>query len=117
MPEPVIQALWQLIHGLEIIGANVLVLGFVFSTIRWLVDTSRHGAIEAVEGYRKTLGRSVVIGLEILVATTIIKTITLEPTIGGMSLLSCMIAIRMTLGWAMALELGGRWPWQKAYGQ
>ena len=117
MPEPVIQALWQLIHGLEIIGASVLVLGFVFSTIRWLVDISRHGAIEAVEAYRKTLGRSVVIGLEILLATTIIKTITLEPTIGGTGFRAIMIAIRMTVGWGLARELGGGWHWQKAYGQ
>jgi uncharacterized membrane protein len=52
--------------------------------------------------------------LEILVAATIIKTITLDPTLENMGLLAMMIAIRTALGWAMVLEMNGRWPWQKS---
>jgi uncharacterized membrane protein len=54
------------------------------------------------------------IGLEILVAATIIKTITLEPTVESMSLLALMVVIRTVLGWTMVLEMSGRWPWQRA---
>jgi uncharacterized membrane protein len=52
--------------------------------------------------------------LEILVAATIIKTITLDPTLENMGLLAMMIAIRTVLGWSMVLEMNGRWPWQKS---
>ena len=54
------------------------------------------------------------IGLEILVAATIIKTITVDPTLEGLGFLAFMVAIRTILGWTMALEMNGRWPWQKA---
>ena len=67
----------------------------------------------AVERYRQALGRVVLIGLEILVAAMIIKTITFDPTVEGMGLLAIMVAIRTILGWTMGLEISGRWPWQR----
>jgi len=51
--------------------------------------------------YRQSLGRSVLIGLEILVAATIIKTVIVEPSVKGMGLLVAMIVIRMLLGWKL----------------
>ena len=76
-------------------------------------DRRSQGAAAAIEGYRKAIGRVVLIGLEILVAATIIKTITLDPTFENMGLLAIMITIRTALGWSMALEMNGSWPWQK----
>ncbi len=113
MPEAVLQLLGLVVRWLEIIGGSALVFGFVYTTVKWFVEIRRDGAIEAVESYRKALGRAVIIGLEILVAATIIKTITVDPTVESLGLLVFMVAIRTTLGWAMALELNGRWPWQK----
>ena len=113
MPEAVLQLLGMVVRWLEIIGGSALVFGFVYTTVKWFVEIRRDGAIEAVESYRKALGRAVIIGLEILVAATIIKTITVDPTVESLGLLAFMVAIRTTLGWAMALELTGRWPWQK----
>jgi uncharacterized membrane protein len=112
MPDAIFQGLEALTQGLEIVGAGALVLGFVIATGHWFLGTRRTGAVPAVEQYRKALGRVVLIGLEILVAATIIKTITLEPTVEGMSLLAIMVVIRTVLGWSMVLEVNGRWPWQ-----
>jgi uncharacterized membrane protein len=103
-----------LVRGLEIIGAGALVAGFVVATGHCLLETCRQGPVAAVERYRQALGRAVLIGLEILVAATIIKTITLEPTVESMSLLALMVVIRTVLGWTMVLEMSGRWPWQRA---
>jgi uncharacterized membrane protein len=114
MFEAILQGLGVLARALEIIGAGALVLGFVIATGHWFLGTLRQGAVPAVERYRQALGRVVLIGLEILVAATIIKTITLEPTVESMGLLAMMVAIRTILGWAMALEMNGRWPWQRA---
>ena len=63
--------------------------------------------------YRQSLGRVVLIGLEVLVAATIIKTITFEPSLKSMGQLAGMVLIRTVLGWTMVLEMNGRWPWQK----
>jgi uncharacterized membrane protein len=113
MPDAVVQGLGMLVRGLEIAGAGALVLGFIITTVRWFLDTRRQGLVAAVERYERALGRATLIGLEILVAATIIKTITAEQTVGGMSLLAIMIVIRTALGWSTVLEMDSRWPWQK----
>jgi uncharacterized membrane protein len=98
---------------LEICGACFLILGFVFDTTRWKFQYIRQQESHtALVRYRQSLGRSVLIGLEILVAATIIKTVIVEPSVKGMGLLVAMIVIRMLLGWTTVLEVSGRWPWQ-----
>ena len=113
MPDEVLQSLKVLAQVLEIVGASAMVLGFVIATALCFRRSLQQGAIPAVNRYRRSLGRVILIGLEILVAATIIKTITFESTVEGMSLLAIMVAIRTTLGWTMVLEMNGRWPWQK----
>jgi len=114
MPEAVIDGLRSLAQILEIIGACALILGFVIATVRCVLQVNHLGATQAIAGYRRAIGRVVLIGLEILVAATIIKTITFDPTLENMGLLAMMIAIRTALGWSMVLEMNGRWPWQKS---
>ena len=98
----------------EIVGASALILGFIIVTVRCIFQVRTLGASTSYDGYRKGLGRVVLIGLEILVAVTIIKTITVEPSPESLGLLALMVVIRTILGWAIALEMNRRWPWQKA---
>lgn len=112
MPEAVIDGLRSVAQILEIIGATALIVGFVIATVRCVLQVNQLGATQAIQGYRQAIGKVVLIGLEILVAATIIKTIILDPTLENMGLLAMMIAIRTALGWAMVLEMNGRWPWQ-----
>ena len=58
MPEVVLQLLGLVVQWLEIIGGSALVFGFVYTTVKWFVEIRRDGAIEAVESYRKALGRA-----------------------------------------------------------
>lgn len=113
MPEVVIEAVHRLAQILEIVGAAALILGFVIATLHRLLKIGHLGLANAITSYRQAIGRTILVGLEILVAATIIKTITLEPTVEGVGLLAVMIAIRTGLGWSTFLEMNGRWPWQK----
>lgn len=113
MPDVVLQGLDALARWLQIVGAGALVLGFVIATGRCFRECASKGTSVAVNGYRQALGRTVLIGLEILIAATIIETITLDPTAEGMSILAIMVVIRTILGWTMSLEMNGRWPWQR----
>ena len=113
MLDAVIHELPFLTQTLEAVGATALIVGFVIATARCVMQISSQGAAVAIEVYRQAIGRVVSIGLEILVAATIIKTIALDPTFENMGLLAIMIAIRTALGWSMALEMNGSWPWQK----
>ena len=112
MPDVVLQGLDVLVKALTIAGAGALVLGFVIITIRCFQQTLRQGVKPAVAQFRQAQGRVILIGLEILVAATIIKTITLEPTMENLGILAIMVAIRTILGWTTALEMSGRWPWR-----
>jgi uncharacterized membrane protein len=114
MPDEVIEVLKVITRGLEIVGAGLLVLGFIVTTVRCIRQSLQDGMSSATEDYRQALARVVLIGLEVLVAATILKTITLESTVESMSFLAIMVVIRTTLGWTMVLEMTGRWPWQRA---
>jgi uncharacterized membrane protein len=113
MAEPLLYSISLLIKGLEIFGAIFLIIGFAIDTVRWFWHKRQQGSFDARHRYRQSLGRSVLIGLEILVAATIIKTIIVEPSVEGVSLLAGMIIIRTILGWTTVLEVSGRWPWQR----
>lgn len=113
MPETLVHVLETVTRWLEIVGASALILGFVIATVQLVRRARTAGPKPAYEAYRQSLGRVVLIGLEILVAATILKTITVDPTPEALGRLAVMIAIRTILGWTMVLEMSGRWPWQR----
>jgi uncharacterized membrane protein len=114
MPEEVRQLLGLVIRWLGITGASALILGFLVATIHGVLRYRREGAKPAIARYRQALGRTVLIGLEVLVAATIIKTITLDPTLRSVGFLAITVVIRTVLSWTTVLEIYGHWPWQKA---
>ncbi|MGB3483606.1 MAG: DUF1622 domain-containing protein [Mycobacterium sp.] len=62
---------------------------------------------------RQQLGRSILLGLELLVAADIIKTVAITPTWQSVAILAGIVLIRTFLSWTLELEISGRWPWQK----
>jgi len=113
MSEQIHSGLEILAQILEIVGASILVVGFVVATAIYMHLNVQLGALPALASYRKSIGRVILVGLEILVAATIIKTITVDPSVESLGLLALMIVIRTTLSWTTVLETSGRWPWQK----
>lgn len=113
MPEEVRELLSLVVRLLEIAGAGALILGFLVATLLFLRRYFREGATAAIARYRQSLGRTVLIGLEVLVAAAIIKTITLDPTLRSAGFLAITIVIRTVLSWTTVLEVYGHWPWQR----
>jgi uncharacterized membrane protein len=95
--------------AIEVLGAGVIVAGILWSCVRVL---RRGMADESYGAFRIRLGRSLLLGLEILVAADIVKTIAVEPTLARLGVLAGLVALRTFLGWTLALEIEGRWPWQ-----
>ena len=87
-------------------------MGFLISLGRYLRHYSHMDNIGLVMEFKRGLGRAVLVGLEILVAATIIKTVTVKPTLVSIDLLGGMIALRTILSWTVTLEIYGHWPWQ-----
>jgi uncharacterized membrane protein len=113
MSDNIVIGLNTLAHIVEIVGASVLLLGLIIATLRCSLESVKGEAKNAIERYRRSLGRVILTGLELLVVATIIKTITFDPTLASIELLVLMIAIRTIIGWTTALEMNRRWPWQR----
>ena len=64
--------------------------------------------------FRSQLGRAILVGLELLVAADIIRTVAVTPTLESVGVLAGIVVIRTFLSWSLELEISGRWPWQKA---
>ena len=60
------------------------------------------------------LGKALLLGLEILVAADIIRTVALEATLESVCILGLLVLIRTFLSWALVVEIEGRWPWNAA---
>ena len=100
--------------GFELAGVAVVVIGFVAAVIRAGLAFRAQGAGEAYEAIRSTFGRSILLGLEVLVAGDIIRTVALQPTLGNLLVLGLLVLIRTFLAWSLEVEIDGRWPWQRA---
>ena len=99
--------------GLVIDGAGVLVIvaGIVFAGWRFATrSTPNH---DRFLGLRQDLGRGILLGLELLVAADIIRTVAVDPTLENVAVLGLIVLIRTFLSMALQVELEGHWPWQR----
>ena len=98
----------------EVVGVSVVVIGFVASLAVGARAWQAGGATGAYSAVRSTFGRSILLGLEVLVAGDIIRTVALQPTLVNLAVLGLLVAIRTFLAWSLEVEIDGRWPWQRA---
>lgn len=92
-------------------GVAVIVVGIVVATWRALFAAPPDG-LDRYSAYRQRLGRAILLGLELLVAGDIIKTVAVAPTLQNMAVLGAIVLIRTFLSFSLELEINGRWPWQ-----
>lgn len=104
---------------MDIAGVAVMVLGAVISlpmAVWGRAPTGPDGdrtRKSVYRQYRQMLGRSILVGLELLVAADIIRTVAVTPTFTGVGVLAVIVLIRTFLSMSLELEITGRWPWQK----
>ena len=103
---------------IEMLAVIIIVVAIFWGLAQYLRHARFTGhLIEArFTAYRTTLGRALLLGLEILVAADIIKTVALETTLESVVVLGLLVISRIFLGWSLIVELEGRWPWQKKAG-
>ncbi len=63
---------------------------------------------------RNTLGGAILLGLEVLVAADLIRTITSKPSLEDALILGLIVLIRTVLSMAIQIEIEGSLPWQRA---
>jgi len=102
--------------GIEILAVAVIVVGITVATYFFLSSQTVRHAIDRDVRYRERLGRTLLIGLEILVAADIVRTVALDPSFESVAVLGMLVLIRTFLSWALVVEIEHRWPWQRSTG-
>ena len=104
---------------MDFAGVAVMVIGAVVSipmAVRGFQPKRLPEGAEPLSvyrSYRQLLGRSILLGLELLVAADIIRTVAVTPTFESVGVLAIIVLIRTFLSFSLELEITGRWPWQK----
>lgn len=68
----------------------------------------------AYRDYRRGLGQALLLGLELLVAADIIRTVAVTPTLESVAVLAVIVLIRTFLSWSLEVEVNGRFPWKES---
>ena len=105
----VIVRIGQVIDGA---GVAVIVLGAVIAAGAAAVRLA-HRETGIYRRFRRQLGQIILLGLELLVAGDIVRTVATVPTLISVAILAIIVAIRTFLSFSLEVELTGRWPWQK----
>jgi uncharacterized membrane protein len=99
---------------IEVLAIAVICIGVLVSIVGGLVDWFRSNADDAFETFKRYIARGLLIGLDLLIAADVIKTVTLEGTIESAVVLGLLVLIRTFLSWSLVLEVEGVWPWRRS---
>lgn len=99
----------------EVLGVLSMVVGFVFAFALAVVTWRRTGnGGRAFKTLRDSLGGAILLGLELLVAADIVKTVTSTPSLTDAAVLGMIVLIRTVLSITIEIEVDGVAPWRKA---
>jgi uncharacterized membrane protein len=99
--------------AIEILAVVIIIVPILLSVGRYLFRAALHPEVEGpYRQLRMRLGKTLLLGLEILVAADIVRTVALEATLQSILALGLLVLIRTFLSWALEVEIEGRWPWQ-----
>ena len=102
------------VRVIEVVGIATIIIGAVAAVGIYIYRTFNDGPKEAdYHGLRASLGRSILLGLEFLVAADIINTVAIDPTFESVAVLAAIVVVRTFLSFALEVEIDGKWPWKK----
>jgi uncharacterized membrane protein len=102
-------------QGFEALGALILVVGVVWSFALAAVAVRRSGLSgRAYLVLRQAFGGSLLLGLEVLVAADLVRTVAVAPTLDNVLVLGLIVVIRTFLSFSLETEIEGVPPWRRA---
>jgi uncharacterized membrane protein len=96
----------------EVVGVAAIVIGGLFAMVLGVKNFENLSKFFA--DVRRDFGRPLILGLEILVAADIIKTITVDPSLESVVVLAILVAVRIALSFSLDIEVDGMVPWRRA---
>ena len=97
---------------LELSGTLAIVIGAAAATWLFVKNAWQSSFSQAYPSFRSTLGRSILLGLEFLVAADILQSLVIAPTLDDLLILAGLVLVRTFLSISLGVEINGHWPWQ-----
>ncbi|MDQ1248901.1 MAG: hypothetical protein QG597_3275 [Actinomycetota bacterium] len=95
----------------EATGVAILVVGAVWSAFRAIADFRARRPV--YDGIRRNFGRALLLGLEVLVAADIVKTVSVATTLENVLILGILVLVRTLLSFSLDVEIDGMFPWRR----
>lgn len=99
--------------GVEALALALIASGIALATIRSAYQFLRQRpAMGVYNNARRGIGRTLILGLDFLVAAEIIRSIHVGESTHSVLALGIVVVIRTFLAVTIEMEIDGRWPWQ-----
>lgn len=98
-------------EAIEIVAIAVISAAVVIAFAAGLRVALRDGTDQGIEAVKNHIGKGLLLGLDLLIAADVIRTVTLEPTLENVTALGVLVVVRTFLAWSLIVELEGHWPW------
>jgi uncharacterized membrane protein len=106
-------AMEAVVLAFEVAGVAVLAIGSLLALAMAVIGFARGGRASVYEQTRQGIGRSILLGLEILIIADIVQTITIDPTLESAATLGVIVVVRVLLSFSLEIELEGVLPWRR----
>jgi uncharacterized membrane protein len=98
----------------ELAGVGVIVVAVALAALRavWSGHAFRLRDHRSYERFKEPFARALLLGMDLLVAGDIVKSVALELHWPDLKALALLVAVRTFLAWSLLTELEGRPPWR-----
>jgi uncharacterized membrane protein len=101
-------------RGIEFLGVAVIAISAAGSLGQFAVSMVRRSdREEAYRNVRRRVGQGILLGLEVLVAGDIVRTVAADPSLTSVAVLGAIVLIRTFLSVTIDTEVNGTWPWRR----
>ena len=112
MAEQILQFLEHASWFINLFAVLIILAGFGLSLLRYFSRFKDGDLKQSFSLFKVELGRSLLLGLEILVLADVIESIIVKPTFQTLAVLAFLVMVRTIVSWTLTLEVEGHWPWQ-----
>jgi uncharacterized membrane protein len=106
------QTIADVVKVVEAVGAGIMIFGGLGAFVVF-ARALRARSAGPYENLRRNLGRSILLGLEVLIVADIVRTIIVDPTLESVTVLGIVVVIRILLSFSLEVEIEGMWPWRR----
>lgn len=102
-------------QAFEVVAAGILIVGLLLTAyLAYRAGTRARDGKVAYRVARQAFGGVILLGLEVLVAGDLIRTVAIAPTLENVAVLGLIVLIRTFLSFSLEIEIEGVPPWRKA---